>query len=96
MKINDNLLIYGALAGLGLVLATYVGTHAKQAGQAVGSAAVDLANGVITGSVISIGEAVNVPPTSQTACEKAKADGNTWDASFACPAGDFLSYWWNK
>jgi hypothetical protein len=35
---------------------------------------------------------VGVPPTNLTACQRAIAEGRTWDASFACPAKDFLSY----
>lgn len=63
-------------------------------GEAVGGAAVDLANGVITGTVTGVGQAVGIPKTNMTECEKAKAEGRTWDASFACPAGDFISYLW--
>lgn len=44
------------------------------------------------GAVIGIGKAVGIPETNLSECEKAKRAGNTWDASFACSAGDFLSY----
>lgn len=63
---------------------------AADAGVAVGSAAVDLADGVATGVVTSIGEEVGIPKTNMTECEKAIAEGRTWDASFACPAGTFI------
>lgn len=65
---------------------------AKGTGQAIGGAAVDLANGVVTGAVTGLGSVVGIPTTSLSECEKAKAEGRTWDASFACPAGDFLKY----
>ena len=68
---------------------------AKETGAAIGSAAVDLVDGAVSGAVIGIGQAVGVPKTNLTECEKAKADGRTWDASFACPAGDFIKYLWN-
>lgn len=42
--------------------------------------------------VETIGGAVGVPRTEATACERAKAEGRTWDASFACPASDFLKF----
>jgi hypothetical protein len=42
--------------------------------------------------VLTAGDALGVPRTNMTECEKAKAEGRTWDASFACPAGDFLGY----
>lgn len=61
-------------------------------GRALGSAAVDMADGLISGVVVGVGEAVGVPATSQTECQRAKAEGRTWDASFACPAKDFLTY----
>lgn len=48
--------------------------------------------GVVAAGAIGIGNVVGVPQTSMTECERAKAEGRTLDASFACPAGDFLSY----
>ena len=39
---------------------------------------------------------VGIPDTNKTQCERDKAAGNTWDASFSCAAGDFLSYAWGK
>lgn len=44
------------------------------------------------GLIQDAGAAIGVPRTDQTECDKAKAEGRTWDASFACPAGDFLRY----
>lgn len=38
---------------------------------------------------------IGVPKTNPTECEKAKAEGRTWDASYACSAGDFLKYVWS-
>nr|WP_315540506.1 hypothetical protein [uncultured Comamonas sp.] len=35
---------------------------------------------------------LGVPRTNMTECERAKAEGRTWDASFVCPAGDFIKY----
>lgn len=49
---------------------------------------------VATGAVLGIGDQLGVPRTNLSACEKAKAEGRTLDASFACPAGSFLSYLW--
>lgn len=67
---------------------------ARGTGQAIGSGVVDLADGVIEGTVVGVGEGFGIPATSTTECERAKAAGDTWGASFACPAGDFLSYLW--
>lgn len=38
-----------------------------------------------------IGDAVGVPRTDETACAQALREGRTWDASFACPASDFIA-----
>lgn len=60
-----------------------------------GSAAAAAADGVISGAVESVGEIAGVPRTSTTECDLAKQEGRTWDASFACPAGDFIRYVFN-
>lgn len=65
---------------------------AAGAGAAVGGAAVDFADGLAGGVVTGIGGLIGVPRTDMTECEKAIAEGRTWDASFACPAADFLEY----
>lgn len=93
MKVPPIYLVAGgavALAGL------YVWSKgAKETGKAVGGAVVDLADGVVSGTVESIGAMVNIPPTNKTQCEIDKAKGDTWAASFSCPAADFLRYVWN-
>lgn len=68
---------------------------AKNAGQAIGTGAVNLVDGVLSGSVMGIGEVFGVPATEMTECERAKAEGRTWDASFVCPAKDFLKFVFN-
>lgn len=65
---------------------------AKGVGMDIGSGAVDLVDGVVTGSVVGVGELVGVPQTDMTACQLAMAEGRTLDASFACPAGTFINY----
>lgn len=85
-------LLYAGLAVLAAVVGVYVVRNAKGVGQAVGGAAVDLVDGVLSGGVIAAGDVVGVPMTNLTECERAKLEGRTWDASFACPAGDFLKY----
>lgn len=52
----------------------------------VAKGAVDLA----VGGVLGVAEGLGIPETSMTECERALAEGRTWDASFACPAGDFI------
>lgn len=67
-------------------------TVAGSLGYDVGSAAVDMVDGVVAGAVVGTGELFGVTRTDLTECERAKAEGRTWDASFACPAGSFLKY----
>jgi hypothetical protein len=61
---------------------------AQNIGVAVGQGVVDTASGVVLG----IGDGIGIPRTDLTECERAKAEGRTWDASFACPAGNFAKY----
>lgn len=92
---KTGVVIAGALLAGALLL--YVkkngvaGTVAVDAGAVVGQAVVDAGAGVVLG----IGDGLGVPRTSMTECERARAEGRTWDASFACPARDFLSYLFN-
>lgn len=82
----------GAVA---LALLWFARQGASKAGQQAGLAVVDLADGVVTGVVTGIGDRVGIPRTDTNECAKAKADGRTWDASFVCPAGEFLKYLWS-
>lgn len=58
--------------------------------QTVTQGAVNAATGAAAGVVVGVGQAVGIPQTSQTKCQKALAAGDTWTASFECPAGQFL------
>lgn len=90
MRVPTVYLIAGGAVLAALVWAATRG--AKQTGQDIGGAVVDLADGVVSGGVVAIGERVGIPATNMTECERAKAEGRTWDASFACPATDFIKY----
>lgn len=68
---------------------------AKETGQTIGATTVHLVDGVLSGGVIEGAKLFGLPATNMTECEKAKAEGRTLDASFKCPAKDFLSYLWN-
>jgi hypothetical protein len=50
---------------------------------------------VVPIAVEVVGDTLGIPRTNETECARAKREGRTLDASFACPAGDFLSYLWN-
>lgn len=87
-----------AAVGLALVLAwlklsarpgqTVAASIGEHLGQTVAGTVIDAG----TGAVVGIGKAVGIPATSETECQKAKREGRTWDASFACPAGEFITY----
>lgn len=93
-RIGAVYLIAGAAVAGALWWASRQG-NAQAIGEAVGGAAVNMVDGVLSGTVNTVGEAVGIPRTSMTECERAKLEGRTWDASFACPAGDFLKYVWS-
>lgn len=91
----QTVLILAGIAGA-VALAAYV-MHKGVAGATAGAVggAVALAGQVGQGVVLGVGDAVGVPRTDQSACDQAIAEGRTWDASFACPAGTFLSHLFN-
>jgi hypothetical protein len=70
----------------------YGGGFFQDVGAGIGSSAVHAVNNVLSGVAIGAGDALGVPRVNKTACELAKEQGRTLDASFACPALDFLSY----
>jgi hypothetical protein len=53
-------------------------------------AGVNAANDVVGGAVVGLGDAIGIPPTDMTECQKLLAAGSYWDASFKCPAGALL------
>lgn len=90
MAENKFVLIGVAAAALALLFLVKKNGAAAAVGEEIGKAAADLAGGVVAGAAETIGDAVGLPRTDKTACEQAIAEGRTWDASFACPAGTFL------
>ena len=95
MKVSAAYLIAGGAVALALVWAASRSGGVGGLAQSIGGAAVDAVDGVVSGVVIGIGEQVGVPATSRTQCEIDKANGDTWAASFSCPASDFLRYVWS-
>ena len=84
-------IMVGGAGLLGLV----VYNAAKKAASAVadGVAAVGrAADTAVAAPVLTAGDTLGIPRTNMTECEKAMAEGRTMDASFACPASDFLAY----
>jgi hypothetical protein len=84
------ILIGAGVAALAVLYLVMKDGAAAAAGEAVGGAVVDAAVGVTSGVALGVGDAIGLPRTNQTECEKAMAEGRYWDASFVCPAGDFI------
>lgn len=87
MRVQTIVVSAGALALVAVALFI-----AKKGVAGAATAVVNAAGDVAAGTVVGIGQAFGIPATSETECEKAKREGRTLDASFACPAGEFLSW----
>ena len=48
--------------------------------------------GAMEGFIHGASDVVGIPTPERAACELAKAEGRTWDASWACPAGEFMQW----
>jgi len=83
---NRLVLFAGSAAAVFLLLVLLDKRKALDLGAAAGGAVIDAA----AGGVIALGEGLSIPRTNPSACERALAEGRTWDASFACPAGTFI------
>ncbi len=57
----------------------------------VAAGAAKVASGAVTGMVKGAANIVGIPDTDMAKCRQAIAEGRLWDASFACPASDFLA-----
>lgn len=75
-----------AVIAVGTAFVVLRSRPATEWGAAVGSGVVNAGAGVVLG----IGDAIGIPRTNLTECDKALLEGRTWDASFACPAGRFI------
>jgi len=86
------LMIAGGAVIAGLLL---TGKNAGAVGQNLGSAAVDMADGLISGGVFAVGGKMGLPDTREAVIvSQGQAEleaGDYWNASFHLPAGDFIS-----
>lgn len=88
----------GAVALVLVAMMVFAGKKgaAGEVGESLGAAAGSAIAGAAGGVVLGVGDGLGIPRTDLSECERAKLEGRTWDASFACGAGDFIGYWWNK
>ena len=68
---KDTAIALAALTVVTLGAIYWLKNGVAQAASNLGGAAVDAALGVPTGAVLSLGEAVGIPPTNMTACQQA-------------------------
>ena len=103
--VSADLLVKIAMLGIGIGVAVWAvrrvtGAVSDAAASAwgnvveFGDVAYQTADRAVSTPVYAVGDWVGIPRTNMTECERAKAEGRTWDASFACPAGDFIEYVW--
>jgi hypothetical protein len=69
---------------------------AAEIGQGAASAAVDMANGALTGAVVSTGAIFGIPETNPSIGQAQLEAGDYWEASFNLPAKDFIFGVWKK
>lgn len=91
------LVVGGVLVGVGVLAYILV---KKQPGQsfasAAGSGAVTAVTDATAGVVTGLGQLVGIPLTSQSQCDKDLAVGDSWAASFSCPASRFVGSVFNS
>lgn len=86
MTKEERTLLY--IAGGAILALVFIPGLAGGITRSIVRSAGEAAGGVIVGA----GEAVGIPATNQSQCERDMTAGKTWDASFSCPAGTFLRY----
>lgn len=98
MKATFNPVSLAALLAVG-GLAAYV-LWQRRAGEslaaAAGRAAAEAASDAVVGGVKGLGSAVGIPDTNPAECAAALARGDMLQASFLCPAADFLAGAWRN
>lgn len=98
MTIRPEVLVMaGAAVVVGLI---YVGKNAGAVGSNLGAAAVDMADGLVSGAVFGVGDRVGLSDTRDAAVvsqgQAELAAGDYWNASFHLPAGEFIAGAWNR
>jgi hypothetical protein len=86
------LLYAGAAIAGGVLLYALVKRKPNESlGEGLGRAAAGAVGDFGVGAVKGIGSFVGIPDTDETQCDRDLAAGRTWDASFSCPAGRFVT-----
>lgn len=89
MELKGQNLVLMAGLGVAAIIALYI---AKKGIAGAAAGAVGAVGDAAAGTVLGIGDVFGIPRTNETECERARREGRTWDASFACPAADFFGY----
>jgi hypothetical protein len=94
MNVRPEILLIAGGAVLAALL--IAGKNAGAVGEGIGAAAVDMADGVISGTVFAVGDKLGIERTDAQMGEAALSNGNYWEASFLLPAGDFIAGSWRR
>lgn len=89
---NDRTLMIAGAAVAVAVLAWFATKGTKGVGQDIGSGAVNLVDGVVSGAVTTAGSILGIPLTDAQKAEKARKEGDVWAASLYMPAPEFIKW----
>jgi hypothetical protein len=90
--IKTDLMLYGSLGVAAVLLFMYVKKNAQNLAAAAAAGAVGMAGDTVAGVAQGLGSLAGVPSTSVSKCQQDMDNGDTWNASFDCPAGTFLGF----
>lgn len=82
----------GLGVAVGLLGFWLLSRHSRAIAAGAAGAVIDAADGILTGTVVTIGEKLGVPETSVRTCEAAMQNGQKMAASQYCPAGRFIRW----
>lgn len=93
ISVPPMLAVYAGAAVVGaLGLVWLFRNGAANAGATVARGALDVG----AGAVLGVGDAIGLPRTNQSECDRALAEGRTFDASVACPAARFVGSFFGR
>ncbi|HYD63330.1 MAG TPA: hypothetical protein VEC35_23440 [Noviherbaspirillum sp.] len=91
MLSNRTLVIAGAAVGVAVLV--WLSTRgAKGVGEDIGSGAVNLVDGVVSGAVTTAGSFLGIPLTDKEKAEQARKAGDVWEASKYMTAPEFMKW----